>query len=39
VRVTRPYDDGMGHAHAIECLKPGYRAATDPRAEGAAAGL
>jgi gamma-glutamyltranspeptidase/glutathione hydrolase len=39
VRVTRPYDDGMGHAHAIECLMPGYRAATDPRAEGAAAGL
>jgi gamma-glutamyltranspeptidase/glutathione hydrolase len=39
VRVTRPYDDGMGHAHAIECLRHGYRAATDPRAEGAAAGL
>ena len=39
VRVTRPFDDGMGHAHAIECLPRGYRAATDPRAEGAAAGL
>jgi gamma-glutamyltranspeptidase/glutathione hydrolase len=39
VRTTRPYDDGMGHAHAIECLHPGYRAATDPRAEGAEAGL
>jgi oxamate amidohydrolase len=39
VRIARPYDDGMGHAHAIECLPRGYRAATDPRAEGAAGGL
>jgi gamma-glutamyltranspeptidase / glutathione hydrolase len=39
VRVSRAFDDGMGHAHAIELLEPGYRAATDPRAEGAAAGL
>jgi gamma-glutamyltranspeptidase/glutathione hydrolase len=39
VRVTRPYDDGMGHAHAIACLSRGYRAASDPRAEGAAAGV
>ncbi|MGQ0824748.1 MAG: gamma-glutamyltransferase family protein [Actinomycetota bacterium] len=39
VRVGRGYDDRMGHAHAIELLEPGYRVATDPRAEGAAAGL
>jgi gamma-glutamyltranspeptidase/glutathione hydrolase len=39
VRVTREFDDGMGHAHAIEVLEPGYRGATDPRAEGAVAGL
>jgi len=39
VRVSREYDDGMGHAHAIEVLRPGYRAASDPRAEGAASGL
>jgi gamma-glutamyltranspeptidase len=39
VRLSRAFDDGMGHAHAIELLEPGYRAATDPRAEGAAAGL
>jgi len=39
VRVTRAYDDHMGHAHAIELLNPGYRVATDPRAEGAASGL
>ena len=39
VRVTRSFDSGMGHAHAIEVLESGYRVATDPRAEGAAAGL
>jgi gamma-glutamyltranspeptidase/glutathione hydrolase len=39
VRVSRDYDDGMGHAHAIELLDPGYRAAYDPRSEGSAAGL
>jgi gamma-glutamyltranspeptidase/glutathione hydrolase len=39
VRIGRAYDDGMGHAHAIELLGPGYRAASDPRSEGAAAGL
>jgi gamma-glutamyltranspeptidase/glutathione hydrolase len=39
VRLSRAFDDGMGHAHAIEVLDPGYRAATDPRAEGAAAGI
>ena len=38
VRVARAYDDGMGHAHAIEVLRPGYAVATDPRAEGAASG-
>ena len=25
VRISRAYDDGMGHAHAIELLEPGYR--------------
>jgi gamma-glutamyltranspeptidase len=39
VRAVRAYDNGMGHAHAIEVLAGGYRVATDPRAEGAAAGL
>jgi gamma-glutamyltranspeptidase/glutathione hydrolase len=39
VRVSRDYDDGMGHAHAIELLAPGYRAAYDPRSEGAALGV
>jgi gamma-glutamyltranspeptidase/glutathione hydrolase len=38
VRVARAYDDGMGHAHAIELLDAGYRAASDPRSEGAALG-
>jgi gamma-glutamyltranspeptidase/glutathione hydrolase len=38
VRVGRAYDDGMGHAHAIELLGAGYRAASDPRSEGAALG-
>jgi gamma-glutamyltranspeptidase/glutathione hydrolase len=39
VRVGRDFDDGMGHAHAIELLRPGYAVASDPRAEGLAAGL
>lgn len=39
VRVGRAFDDGMGHAHAIEVCSPGYRVATDPRAEGLALGL
>jgi gamma-glutamyltranspeptidase len=39
VQVVRAYDDGMGHAHAIELLPQGYRAASDPRSEGAALGL
>ena len=38
-RVIGAFDDSVGHAHAIEVLTPGYRVATDPRAEGAAAGL
>jgi gamma-glutamyltranspeptidase/glutathione hydrolase len=39
VRTARPFDDGMGHAHAIELLPRGYRVASDPRAEGVALGL
>jgi gamma-glutamyltranspeptidase/glutathione hydrolase len=39
VRTVRAYDDGMGHAHAIELLGPGYRAASDPRSEGATLGV
>ncbi len=39
VRVGRDYDDGMGHAHAIQSLSPGWLAAADPRSEGAALGL
>jgi gamma-glutamyltranspeptidase/glutathione hydrolase len=39
IRPTRPYDDTMGHAHAIELTPSGYLAATDPRAEGAVLGL
>jgi gamma-glutamyltranspeptidase/glutathione hydrolase len=39
VLVVRDFDDGMGHAHAIELLEPGYRAASDPRAEGGVFGL
>jgi gamma-glutamyltranspeptidase/glutathione hydrolase len=39
VVVGRDYDDGMGHAHAIQLLRPGYAVASDPRAEGAALGL
>jgi gamma-glutamyltranspeptidase / glutathione hydrolase len=39
VLVVREFDDGMGHAHAIELLEPGYRAASDPRAEGGVFGL
>jgi gamma-glutamyltranspeptidase/glutathione hydrolase len=39
IRPVRDYDDTMGHAHAIEITPSGYRAATDPRAEGAVLGL
>ncbi len=38
VRVGRAYDDGMGHAHAIQLLSPGYLAGSDPRADGGALG-
>jgi gamma-glutamyltranspeptidase/glutathione hydrolase len=37
--VVRGYRHGPGIAHAIECLHPGYRAASDPRAEGGTSGL
>jgi gamma-glutamyltranspeptidase/glutathione hydrolase len=33
------FGHGVGLAHAIDCTGPGYRAASDPRAEGAALGL
>jgi gamma-glutamyltranspeptidase/glutathione hydrolase len=39
VFVGRDLDDGMGHAHAIRLLEPGYAVASDPRAEGAALGV
>jgi gamma-glutamyltranspeptidase / glutathione hydrolase len=39
VNVVRDFDDGMGHAHAIQALSPGYRAGSDSRAEGGALGL
>jgi gamma-glutamyltranspeptidase/glutathione hydrolase len=39
IHPVRPFDDTMGHAHAIEPTPSGYRAATDPRAEGAVLGL
>jgi len=40
VRVIRAFDDGVGHAHAIELLPGGgFRAGCDPRAESATAGL
>jgi gamma-glutamyltranspeptidase/glutathione hydrolase len=39
IRPVRDYDDTMGHAHAIELTPSGYRAATDPRAEGAVLGV
>lgn len=34
----RPFDDGVGHAHAIEVVPHGLRAGCDPRAESAANG-
>jgi gamma-glutamyltranspeptidase/glutathione hydrolase len=37
--VVRAYRHGPGVAHAIECTYPGYRAASDPRAEGGTSGL
>jgi gamma-glutamyltranspeptidase/glutathione hydrolase len=39
IDVVRGYRHGPGIAHAIECLHPGYRAASDPRAEGGTAGV
>jgi gamma-glutamyltranspeptidase / glutathione hydrolase len=38
VDVVKGYRHGPGIAHMIECLWPGYRAASDPRAEGGTAG-
>jgi gamma-glutamyltranspeptidase/glutathione hydrolase len=38
VSVTNAYDHAMGHAHAILVEESGYRAASDPRSEGAALG-
>jgi gamma-glutamyltranspeptidase / glutathione hydrolase len=39
ISVTDAYDHAMGHAHAILVEEFGYRAAADPRSEGAALGL
>jgi gamma-glutamyltranspeptidase/glutathione hydrolase len=39
INVVEGYRHGPGIAHAIECLPKGYRAASDPRAEGGTAGL
>jgi gamma-glutamyltranspeptidase / glutathione hydrolase len=39
LRPLRAYDDGVGHAHAIERTAYGLRAGCDPRAESAALGL
>ena len=36
---TRPFDSGMGHAHAVWRTAGGYGATSDPRSEGAALGL
>jgi gamma-glutamyltranspeptidase/glutathione hydrolase len=39
IDVVKGYRHGPGIAHAIECRHPGYRAASDPRAEGGTSGL
>ena len=39
IDVVRGYRHGPGIAHAIECTGPGYRAGSDPRAEGGTVGL
>ncbi|HEY1739791.1 MAG TPA: gamma-glutamyltransferase family protein [Acidimicrobiia bacterium] len=39
VRAMRAYDDGAGHAHAIQRLSPGWAIGSDPRAESATAGI
>lgn len=38
VSFMEAFDHGAGHAHAIEVTAAGYRAGSDPRAEGAAIG-
>lgn len=39
IDVVRGYRHGPGIAHAIQRTEPGYRAASDPRAEGGTTGL
>jgi gamma-glutamyltranspeptidase / glutathione hydrolase len=39
IDVVPAHRHGPGIAHAIECLHPGYRAGSDPRAEGGVSGL
>ncbi len=39
IDVVPAYRHGPGIAHAIECVEGGYRAGSDPRAEGGVAGL
>ena len=39
IEVVKGYRHGPGIAHAIEWTDPGYRAASDPRAEGGTVGL
>jgi gamma-glutamyltranspeptidase/glutathione hydrolase len=39
IDVVQGYRHGPGIAHAIEYMNPGYRAASDPRAEGGTVGL
>jgi len=36
LEVVEPYSSALGHCHAIEVGSEGYRAASDPRVEGAA---
>jgi gamma-glutamyltranspeptidase/glutathione hydrolase len=38
IEVTQGYRHGPGIAHAIECIEGGYRAGSDPRAEGGTSG-
>ena len=38
IDVVKGYRHGPGIAHMIECTHPGYRAASDPRAEGGTSG-
>ena len=39
IEVVPAHRHGPGIAHAIECMEHGYRAGSDPRAEGGTAGL